>query len=444
MESKHSSLVQTIRLYLYWFKLEFLSLFQFKKRANIKNQRAVLLSFRLPPQFDSGTHRPLSFLKYAGNCGWSIFGVTNQNMDEEPNQAGLELSSALDDETPIYEATNEFTGSSWSTTPELDGDFRMALSLVKTALEKFKYQKPELIIASSPPFCFAVAGMFLSKVTGIPLVLDYRDEWTLCPFNFVSKTRLDKWFEKRCVKQANLITYTTESHMLSHRTAFSIDESKQALIYNGWDDSQPAPVVETDEDTNSSESLIISYIGRLSAHVDLVDFIEFIEQTYAEYLSSEKKITLRFIGPKTKSYEDYLNDLIKTNSTAIKVESIGLVKKSEALRLMDSSDYLLMMCNAELATYIPGKIYDYLSRKVPILAYGYPGEVSKILEDTNSGYFVENGDKFCMSKALTGKIPDLSNNPVLNNWLKQRTRKNQATLMFEMLSNRFSRRPNDN
>ncbi len=435
MESKHSSLVQTIRLYLYWFKLEFLSLFQFKKRANIKNQRAVLLSFRLPPQFDSGTHRPLSFLKYAGNCGWSIFGVTNQNMDEEPNQAGLELSSALDDETPIYEATNEFTGSSWSTTPELDGDFRMALSLVKTALEKFKYQKPELIIASSPPFCFAVAGMFLSKVTGIPLVLDYRDEWTLCPFEFVSKTKLDKWFEKRCVKQANLITYTTESHKQSHCTAFSIDESKQALIYNGWDDSQNKEKSAVDK--ASKESLVISYIGRLSGHVDLDGFIKFFEKSLERAAGRNKQVTLRFIGPKTKFYEEYLNDLIELGETKAKIESVGLVKKTQALQLMDSSDYLLMMCNKELSTYIPGKIYDYLSRKVPVMAYGHPGEVSRILENTNGGYFIGELDYSSMDKFLSQGAPNLENNEVLESWLLQRTRKQQAHTFFNLLSKLF-------
>lgn len=445
MPKNSSSIVQTLKLYSYWAWLEIGSIIRSNKKIKTSEEhRAAILSFRLPPQFDSGTHRALSFLRYAQDCNWNVFGITNYSNQSEPDKAGIELLELIDSDINIYQAEQHFTGSSWSITPKLDGDLSTVLSLVKLGLETFKREKPTVIVASSPPFCFAIAGLFLSKITGLPLILDYRDEWTLCPFHFVSKTKLDKWFERRCVKHADLITYTTESHLKSHQSAFSIPESKQALVYNGWDDSQPAPDVEAEEQANTSDSLIISYIGRLSAHVDLVEFIDFFEQTYTEHLPSEKEITLRFIGPKIKAYEDYLDDLIKQNSTSITIESVGLVKKSEALKLMDSSDYLLMMCNAELATYIPGKIYDYLSRKVPILAYGYPGEVSTILENTNSGYFVESGDKLSMSKALTGKIPDLSNKPALDNWLKQRTRKNQATAMFKILSNHFSRRPHGN
>lgn len=435
MQKQRSPFVQTLKLYSYWAWLEIRSIFTVKKKAKTSEHKAALLSFRLPPQFDSGTHRALSFLRYAEDCNWNIFGITNHNSQNEPNKAGNELLDSIDSDINIYTAEKHFTGSSWSITPKLDGDISTALSLVKIGLKTFKQEQPTVIVASSPPFCFAIAGLFLSKVTGLPLILDYRDEWTLCPFHFVSKTKLDKWFERRCVNHADLITYTTESHLKSHQAAFSIPESKQAIVYNGWDDSQPEP--DTQKSVNSSDSLIISYIGRLSEHVDLVEFIAFFEQTYTQHLSSDKKITLRFIGPKTKPYEDYLDDLIKQQKTTFTVESVGLVKKSEALKLMDSSDYLLMMCNAELATYIPGKIYDYLSRKVPILAYGYPGEVSRILESTNSGFFVKNDDHLGMSDALKDNVPELGNNSELESWLQQRTRKNQAHAFFNILSNHF-------
>lgn len=433
MQNNSSPFVQTLKLYVYWAWLEIASIFTPKKKNDVKAHKAALLSFRLPPQFDSGTHRALSFLRYAEDCNWNVFGITNHNSQNEPSKAGMELLDLIDRDIKIYEAKKLFTGSSWSITPKLDGDISTALSLVKIGLEIFKHEKPDVIVASSPPFCFAIAGLFLSKLTGLPLVLDYRDEWTLCPFHFVSKTKLDKWFERRCINRADLIAYTTKSHLKSHQIAFSIVESKQALVYNGWDDSQPQSIAQ--QKVNPTNSLVISYIGRLSAHVDLAEFIAFFEQTFAEYFSTDKKITLRFIGPKIKIYEDYLHDLIAQKNTAITIESVGLVKKSEALKLMDSSDYLLMMCNEELATYIPGKIYDYLSRKVPILAYGYPGEVSEILQQTHSGHFVNQGDTKAMFNALNMAPIDLTSNPRLDEFLLERTRKEQAKKLFELLSN---------
>src|SRR5207253_1449493 len=38
----------------------------------------------------------------------------------------------------------------------------------------------QAIVATGPPFSSFLVGAALARYTGLPLVLDYRDEWNLC------------------------------------------------------------------------------------------------------------------------------------------------------------------------------------------------------------------------------------------------------------------------
>jgi glycosyltransferase involved in cell wall biosynthesis len=425
--------LNTFRMLVYWLLVECAGLFAFYRRHQNHSapKKLALMSFCLPPQFNSGTHRPLSFIKYANDNGWEINSLTNTS-NKPVTEAGKQLYWELPSGSIITPFVDNFKPTSWSFTPKLDGGFTSALALTLSAMKLFKQAPPNAIIASAPPFCYAVAGMWLSRMFNIPLVLDYRDEWTLCPFDFVSKTRFDHWFEKRCVSQANKIIYTTQSHLLAHQKYFAITPSKQALIYNGWEDN--GEKIEAAEVDNKKNEIRISYIGRLSGHVDLAPFIETMDRAIKQNPVLTSPIRVEFIGEKTAPLETQLNNYIQNNELAFTIISTAQVSKAEALNRMQSSDYLLMLCNEELSTYIPGKLYDYLSRKVPIIAYGYQGEVTEILNELNAGRFVYDQDEEQLAMALIEPTPDLFANPKLDDWLQNRTRKNQAKQMFALLN----------
>lgn len=427
-----NTLLNTVRLFFYWLLIELAARLSFYRRYQNKSatKKLALLSFCLPPQFNSGTHRPLSFIKYASENDWQIFSLTNTS-DKPITEAGRQLYTELPSGSTITPFIDNFGSTSWQATPILDGGFANALALTLKAIKLFKQNPPNVILASAPPFCYTVAAMWLSRMFSIPLVLDYRDEWTLCPFNFVSKTAFDHRMEKRCVAQASLILYTTESHLLSHQEHFFIDPRKQALIYNGWEDNGEKL---TPPQTKSQKDIIrISYIGRLSGHVDLAPFIETLDQAIKHNPALSKPICVEFIGEKSTPLAEQLDAYIRDNSLSFSLLSTAQVSKAEALQRMQNSDYLLMLCNQELATYIPGKLYDYLSRRVPIIAYGYHGEVSTILDTLRAGRFVSDRDHKQLATALLQPMASLFDNEALDTWLQSRTRRNQTKQLFEVL-----------
>ncbi|WP_448212543.1 glycosyltransferase [Colwellia sp. MEBiC06753] len=422
------TLINTLKIYFKWFSFELRGITPNTQQLPPNLKSALLTSYCLPPQFNSGTHRPASLLKYAHENDWCLTGMTNPN-EQDISEAGTELFNELPSKTQIGLFVSHYEPSSWRFTPEVDGGFAKAVALASAIIEK----KPSILIASGPPFYFWIASLWAARVLKIPLILDYRDEWSLCPFNFVQKTPFNTWFEKRCIKHAKLIIYTTQTHQEAHANQFNIPSNKQALIFNGWESDK--------QQSQSSNALIlekdrinISYLGKLSGHVDLAPFFSCLTEVLENIKNKHFKISVNFIGDKSPQKIKELNQYIENKDLKFNINIYPQIKQSQTINLMKASDYLLLLGNKNLASYIPGKIYDYLSTRTPIIAYGYEGEVSKILSQFNHCQFVTNNDAHSLQQALAiTKNMDKDNEKKLARWLDTKTRKNQAKLFFNAI-----------
>lgn len=423
------SLINTLRLFFAWILLELRALIAARKKPD--NRRVGLISFRLPPQFDSGTHRPLSFIRYANLSDWQVNPITN-SPDKDIVNAGKELQKLLPDNTNIVEVKDVYSPTSWRFTPALDGSLAMAVSVAIAAVKQFRNDPPAALIASGPPFCYCIAGLLASRVLGIPLILDYRDEWTLCPFAFASKHPMDKWFEKRCVAHADMILYTTESHMLSHREHFGIAPEKQDVVFNGWED-QGFETPTASEKQRQDGKIKISFIGRLNEMVSVTSFLDALDKAVSGEPELTDRVVVEFVGEKSNKLQGELDPFLN-KALSYTLNSIPPVSKSEALTMMKESDYLLMLCGKTIAGYIQGKLYDYLSRRVPVIGYGFPGEVPSILQSNKAGFFIQDQDIDGLRNVLKGEVPNLFENDTLQAWLPTRTRAHQASRLFDIVT----------
>jgi len=69
---------------------------------------------------------------------------------------------------------------------------------------------------------------------------------------------------------------------------------------------------------------------------------------------------------------------------------IGYVSHSEAIRLQHNAQLLLLveMNKPETRSIIPGKLFEYLVARRPIIAFGPQGsDMAGIISETNSGHF---------------------------------------------------------
>ena len=104
----------------------------------------------------------------------------------------------------------------WLPSPGFRLPWAIRASQVASALARD--YKPALILASAPPIAGFIAGYLAHKRTGLPLVLDYRDQWTLSPYRSGPSIlkKWDKWLETRVLKHASLVIVSNTGRLSEH------------------------------------------------------------------------------------------------------------------------------------------------------------------------------------------------------------------------------------
>ena len=83
--------------------------------------------------------------------------------------------------------------------------------------------------------------------------------------------------------------------------------------------------------------------------------------------------------------------------------ALGYLSHQKAIQLQYNSQVLLLieMNLPETKAIIPGKLFEYLAAKRPILAIGpVDSDVEKIIEETNSGSYFDYSEKEKLKKQI--------------------------------------------
>jgi hypothetical protein len=132
-------------------------------------------------------------------------------------------------------------------------------------------------------------------------------------------------------------------------------------------------------------------------------------------------------------------DELKSQTPGIDIYRHENIPKSQALHAMSEADWLLMLIPDKLAGYIPGKLYDYLSRRRTILVYGHEGETSRIVEKTHAGVVIAEGAINALNQILQRTDHQVSDNSDLQQFLGERSRRQQAKRLFQELDGLYDK-----
>ena len=116
-----------------------------------------------------------------------------------------------------------------------------------------KTQSYDAILASGPPFSTFLVGRALSSRCGVPLAVDYRDEWDLS--NKYMENRqfgrlascIQRHQQQRVLRAASAVIATTRASTASLETTIhrAGSHARAVCIYNGFDpDDFPAAAGE--------------------------------------------------------------------------------------------------------------------------------------------------------------------------------------------------------
>lgn len=394
------------------------------------DRHLILVVWAFPPVVSGGVYRPLSFVQAAVESGWKVTVICGP-APVESDAAGLYLAGRIPESVAVHRISPPKLRPSHNWFPRIDGGFLNALAIADASVQHVG--RNTVVLASGPPFSTFVGGLFLSKRLGAPLVLDYRDEWTQCPFDFVTTTGQDDAWESRCLHAASSILVTTRSFVRQIKQAFPfVQDTKLKLIPNGYD---PADFVEVSSEgghgERDDERITIAYLGYLAEHIDPEDFIATFEQTLVLMPELRSRLCLRFVGRRdpiveAKFRESGLTDLI---------EFVDQVSKQEAARMMTECDAVLLFNPPRLSRYLPGKLFDYVASGATTLVYGSGGEIQDAVEKSSTGEIVVAGDPRSLGAALK-RLSNARPNKVGTErlaWLHAHERRQLANQMLEHL-----------
>jgi glycosyltransferase involved in cell wall biosynthesis len=234
--------------------------------------RVLFISYQFPPVGGAGVQRPAKFVKYLREFGWEVTVLTPSNPSvpvfdkslcaDLPADLAIVKSRTWE---PAYAAKQNLAvnraaaggifqkvrglalapvralaGALLQPDPQvlwLPGAFLAASRLLQKAPH-------DVIFATAPPYSDLALGALLKKRFGLPLVVDYRDEWDLSS-QYLEHSRSDRWtrfvqerMQSWVLRSADAVVATTRlsAERLLERAREARSSAVTRCIYNGFDD----------------------------------------------------------------------------------------------------------------------------------------------------------------------------------------------------------------
>lgn len=271
-------------------------------------------------------------------------------------------------------------------------------------------EKVDIIYSTGPPFSNHLVALILKKITGKPLVADFRDAWMSDPVrkwkDLRGRQTIESFLEKAVITTADLVIATTEGIVQDFSIRYPLEiQEKFVLITNGYD-REDFGAYKAHKHSYSGKMRIV-HTGYLSMERTPRFFLEALRLLFTERPSLEHKIEVFFIGDNHrfsdgKGIEDYVEKCVLNNVVTL----TGHISRIESLKYQMSADILLLIIGIvprdQLFAYgVASKIFDYMIAERPILTLADEGPVSRIVRSTKIGDVLNPLDVKAMKEFLS-------------------------------------------
>jgi hypothetical protein len=251
-----------------------------------------------------------------------------------------------------------------------------SVSYLSELIEK---EDVKTVITTGPPHSVHLIGQQLSQKHQVKWIADFRDPWTSIGYH--RKLRLTKSSQKKhkvlehsVLNGADLLLTTSDT---TRREFQALTNRPIGLITNGFDSDY---IGGADLDNKFT----ISHIGSLLAGRNPNNLWKVLSEITRENETFRKELQLEFIGVVS---EDVMDSLYK-NELAPYIQLKGYVSHAQALRRQQRARILLLVeiDSEDTKGIIPGKLFEYMAARRPILALGPDSwEAGTIILETNTG-----------------------------------------------------------
>ncbi len=383
----------------------------------------LFVAYYFPPLGLSGVLRPLKFVKYLAARGWNITVLTASQRSYyafDPSLTQEIPGSVIVERTPSIdlhllpghgggEAVTRLPGSLGRKMSRLalvpDSKIGWYPFAVGAGLRRSRQTGPDVVMATGPPWTSFLVGRRIAGSLNLPLVLDYRDSWLMdvqSPLPTGFHRRAAGRLESGVVGRSSGVITVNETVRDELRQRYPSHENEILTIYNGFDpeDFERLPAVESPFSRENTLGLI--YLGTLYQDVNVpVALFRALARLRRKGViapeadagdePSRPPLEVVFVGVVDPRFVDLsrelgISDLVGFHPYRPHREALAALPFADAaLLLVDPHEHA--------DRHVPGKLYEYLGARLPVVALAPAGsEAARIVGSNGAGIILPPDD----------------------------------------------------
>jgi glycosyltransferase involved in cell wall biosynthesis len=386
-------------------------------------KRVLVIAYYFPPMGFSGIQRTLKFVKYLPEFGWNptvltvtphaYFAFDDTFLDE---LAGKPVEIWRTEPGGIFSAMKKRRTVSLS-----NERLRKILNRIsqfffipdnkvgwRRQVRKFLAGKDlshyDIIFATAPPFTDHLIGAELKERHGIPLVLDFRDAWVEYPYH----KYWTSWHRRRHVELERGVVRAADAVITTNRYVRDLliarQESPDAasrihVITQGFDpaDFRTPTVANVPELDHATINFV--YTGIFYEDRDPLVLYRALAAIRTRRPEIYRRMKFYMVGYMQEEYQE----MARTMGVDDRIVYCGYVEHHIAVEWVRRADVLWFNIGAQhkgYETVSPGKAFEYLGSRKPIVAILPENQIREILSGFSHTFIVDPDDHEHLAEVL--------------------------------------------
>lgn len=398
-------------------------------------KKVLIISYHFPPDAAIGALRPSKFAKYMPACGWDpiiltvkecYYPKTDQSKTKDlkhireiyrtgmlPHSSRIypQLKAYFRRQDPGAVSPATFHAPSKKSKPvgffkrlvfsleHLPDDKQVWIAIaVWKGFRIIRTRNVHCILTSGPPMSCHVIGLLLRKMTGLKWVADFRDPWlssTWKPPALRSRfsDSIEHWLEKSVVLNADKVVTASRRMQEDFTRRYPSIHAKTEVVLNGYD---PADYADDTVSLAPRDPFIftMTHTGTMYKNRTAVPFLRALSDLIKDGEIPKDRVRVNFIG-ESGTIRNVVTDLVLDDVVAV----IDSVDYKTCIQYLRESDVLLLFAQNQ-PLQIPGKFYDYIAVRKPILIFTEEGATADLAKQVNRGIIIDSSGPALIAEQL--------------------------------------------
>lgn len=274
---------------------------------------------------------------------------------------------------------------------------------VSFLLPMIKSNHIDAVITTGPPHSMHLIGLALKKKAGIKWVADFRDPWS--EWDILEKLGVNgramkrhQQLEQQVILGCDLLITVSKSWEADFQR---LGARQTFVLPNGY---EPSPLPKGGGETGGK--FLVAHLGMLNEMRNPGALWRAISELCVENREFAALLEIYLAGITSKPVIDTIGSYPELRE---KLVVDGYLSHEGAMMAMKRSGIQLLITNDSVNArgHIPGKLFEYLEARRPILAIGDPnGDAASIIRETQAGACVAFDDAAGIKREVLARFQD--------------------------------------